>query len=129
MALLVLLPRPAGTRVVAADLGLLALDRQRLASGGAGEVHRLLLGLWRGGGALSARRGGFFALALHHDLRLPEVLDHAVLDALHHGLEDLERLLLVLDERVALAVAAEADALLEVVDVEQVVLPLLIDDL
>jgi hypothetical protein len=40
--------------------------------------------------------------ALHDHLRLPEVLDHAVLDALHHLLEDFERPLLVLDERVAL---------------------------
>src|SRR5437016_880937 len=51
VALLVLLPRTARARIVAADLGLFALDRQRLRAGGAGEVHRLLLRLRRRHGA------------------------------------------------------------------------------
>ena len=41
----------------------------------------------------------------------------------------VEALLLVLDERIALAVAAQADAFLQVVEAVEVVLPLRVDDL
>src|SRR5512143_214836 len=59
-----------------------------------------------------------------------EEVAHAVLlDPVEHGLEHLEALFLVLDERVLLAVAPQADALLEMVHLEQVVLPLRVDDL
>ena len=46
----------------------------------------------------------------------------------HHLLEHLEGLLLVGDERVLLRVAAEADALLEVVHVEEVLFPEAVED-
>ncbi len=60
--------------------------------------------------------------------RRKSVLIDRVLDPLLHRLEELVALLLVLVERVALAVAAQADALLEVVEGEQVVLPGVVDD-
>ena len=56
-----------------------------------------------------------------------EIAGRIFLEALQHGLEHLKRFLLVLDQRVVLAVAAQADALLEVIHAEEVVLPLLVD--
>ena len=52
-----------------------------------------------------------------------------LVDPVHERLEHLEGLLLVLDERVALAVAAQADPLLEVIERVEVVLPLRVHDL
>src|SRR5450756_887501 len=60
---------------------------------------------------------------------LHERRDGARLDAVHHVLEEVEPLALVLDQRVALAESAQVDALLQVVHVEQVVLPARVDDL
>src|SRR5262249_34868300 len=54
---------------------------------------------------------------------------HLFVDAILHTLEQPEALFLVLDERIALAVAAQADALLEMVEAVKVILPLRIDDL
>ena len=48
---------------------------------------------------------------------------HVLAEALEHVLEQLEGLALVLVERVALAVAAQVDALAQVVERQQVVLP------
>src|SRR5690606_31320064 len=59
----------------------------------------------------------------------PEIPHHLVVDPILHRLEEREALFLVLDERIALAVAAQADAFLEVIEAVEVVLPLLIDDL
>ena len=50
------------------------------------------------------------------------------LEAHHHGSKRLEGLLLVLDERVLLRVAAEADAFLEVVHVEEMFFPEGVED-
>ena len=68
----------------------------------------------------TARSSGLFFISV------VTVLD---LDAVHHVLEELEALALVLDQRVALAEGAQVDALLQVVHVEQVVLPARVDDL
>ncbi len=57
------------------------------------------------------------------DLHAEEVTAGVLLEAHHHGLEHLEGLLLVGDQRVLLRVAAHADAFLEVVHVEQVIFP------
>src|SRR4051812_20499154 len=131
VALLVLFPAAAPAGIVASDLWFLALDLCRTGrAAGAGEDHC-------GGFLFRGRHRALdtlhvflpIAFALHDDLRFPEVLHHAILDRLHHLLEDLERLLLVLDERIALAVAAQADAFLEVIDIQKVILPELIDDL
>src|ERR1051325_7138112 len=127
VAFFVLLARAAGTGVVAADFRLGAFDGGGGFFGGAGE-GQLLFGRLGREGALDALHFRFFGRAAGN-LHLPEDLHHAILDALHHFLEELERFLLVLDQRIALAVAAQADAFLEVIDVEEVILPLLVDDL
>src|SRR5215469_8050874 len=57
------------------------------------------------------------------DLHAEEVPRRVLLEAEHHSLEHLEGLLLVRDQRVLLSVAAQADALLEVVHLEEMVLP------
>src|SRR5260370_15620275 len=61
-------------------------------------------------------------------LNLVEVADGFVIDAGHHVFKEHEGFFLELDERIFLAVAAQADAFLEVVEGEQVVFPLGIDD-
>ena len=62
------------------------------------------------------------------DLHAEEVASGVFLEAHHHLLEHLEGLLLVGDERVLLGVAAEADAFLEVVHVEEVFFPEAVED-
>jgi len=57
------------------------------------------------------------------DLHTEEVARSVFLEAQHHGFEELEGFLLVLDEGILLAVAAEADAFLEVIHVEEVFFP------
>src|SRR5688572_13797759 len=112
VALLVLLPRAAGARIVAADFRLRALHGGRGFLRRAGE-RQLLLRWLRWKCALHALRLLTVALT-SGQLDLPEDLHDAILDALQHRLEQLERLALVLDERIALAVATQSDAFLEV---------------
>src|SRR5947209_552150 len=100
VALLVLFPAAAPAGIVAADLWFLALDLCGAGrAAGAGEDHRRRFLFRRRHRALDALDVFPFAFALDDDLRFPEVLHHAILNRLHHLLEDLERLLLVLDER------------------------------
>ena len=62
------------------------------------------------------------------DLHAEEVARGVFLEAHHHGFEELEGLLLVLDEGILLAVAAQADAFLEVIHVEEVLFPEGVED-
>src|SRR5262245_62387056 len=153
VAFLVFFSAPAGARVVAAHLRTLVpycLDHVVAAGArgsgrfppaaahgrrGAGRArksrHRLgrrVVHRQRGGapgrGPRPDRR-----LLVQHRTKVEEIPDHLFLDARLHVLEEREALLLVLDERVALAVAAQADAFLEMVEAVEVVLPLLVDDL
>ncbi len=62
------------------------------------------------------------------DLHTKEVAAGVFLEAHHHGLEHLEGLFFVGDERILLGVAAEADAFLEVVHVEEVFFPEGVED-
>jgi hypothetical protein len=62
------------------------------------------------------------------DLHAEEVAGGVFLEAHHHGSKRLEGLLLVLDEGILLAVAAEADAFLEVIHVEEVFFPEGVED-
>src|SRR5262245_39661221 len=124
-ALLVLLAGSAVAGVVPPDLGTrggpasrpgaparLGGDRTSPTDGGA--VRAGLLGsgparqrhLWRG---------------FRHHLHLEEPLHHRGLHPRGHVLEQIEGLLLVLHQGIALAVAAQPDTLLEVIDGEQVV--------
>src|SRR5215211_5538208 len=155
VALLELLARPAPARVVAADLLVLvhpALldDRHRLllviglcvadsrARGRRGEGAGL-----RGARAARVRdlTGAAGAVgrvvlpravaagALHLDL---DVEDHARKvrpDGVHQVAEQLERLVLVGDQRIDLGEPAQVDALAQVVHVVQVLAPALVDDL
>src|SRR6185369_7878105 len=118
VALLVLLARAAGAGVVASHLGL-AADR---------GLRSLTLDLGRRGELDLGRRPLLAGALLEHLLlgdRLvaEELLDDVVLHPLAHHLEQVEALLLVLLERITLAVAAQADPLLQVVEGEEVILP------
>src|SRR5688572_14222502 len=159
VALLEFLAASAPARVVAADLRLLALhrlddvvaadprglavlrqvlDADRTGRGRLWREHALLLFLRvvvveRGGPprrlAHRRRHARLAAVALDDRLQPPQVADDLFLDAAAHVLEEREAFFLVLDERIALAVAAQADAFLQVIERVEVILPLLIDDL
>src|SRR4051812_4250814 len=93
VALLVLLSRSARARIIAADLGLTTLHGLRFLFA-AREEHRLLFRFLRRQRALDALRLLLLAFARDDDVHLPEVFDDAILDALHHFLEEIERFLL-----------------------------------
>src|SRR5437016_5392538 len=155
MALLVFFPAAAGARIVAAHLRLVAADRllHRVVAAVARRLldarrprrrhrvrrrrsrraeHRRGRGL--GGGIVEDERratlrrtahdgrGGLFA---QDRPQPPEVADDLLVDAILHRLEQLEAFLLVLDEWVALAVPAQADAFLQMIEAVEVILPLL----
>ena len=61
-------------------------------------------------------------------LQEEQIAYRLVFNAVHHVLIQDEGFLLVLDQRVFLSVAAETDALFEVIHREQVVFPLVVDD-
>src|SRR5262245_38861433 len=145
MTFLVLLPAAARAGIVAADLRLVALDlADRVVAAGPRRPRRLRNGRaapaasnraegGRGRGCRGVQRplrrparrgprrrhGGGASLALvgpHHRHQPPQVADDLFLDAIAHRPEELEALLLVLDERIALAVAAQADPFLQVIE-------------
>ncbi len=87
----------------------------------------------RRAGRGSARRSAAVAIAARSavaggHLQEEQVADGLVFDAIHHVLEQREGFLLVLDQRIFLAVSAQADAFLEVVHRQQVIFPLVVDD-
>ena len=59
-----------------------------------------------------------------HQIEIP---NRVFLKALHHRFEHVEGFFLVLDQRIVLAVAAQPDALFQVIHAQQVIFPLLID--
>src|SRR5262249_7706875 len=59
----------------------------------------------------------------------PEIADRVLVDAILHRLEHLEAFFLVLDQGIALTISPQADALLEVVEAVEMILPLSVDDL
>ena len=61
------------------------------------------------------------------DLEPEDVPDEVVLDRLHHRLEHVEALALPLGQRILLTHRAEVDALAEVVHLEEVLAPVLVD--
>src|SRR5580704_4725476 len=93
----------------------------RSGAGRGGARARLLLRRWSLGRASRAR-----LLALLH-LNMEEVAHRLVVDARHHVFKKNERFLFEFDERIFLPVAAQANALFQVVEREQVVFPLRID--
>src|SRR6266849_7500635 len=143
VALLVLLAAAAGAGIVAADAGAGAGDGALLGGGcsvsaGAGGFAVGLDGPGRAalrhgrqaGGSGALRRGAGGRLrdgGLLYRLDPHGGGDDAGGDAALHDLEELEPFLLLLDLLVLLAVAAQVDALAQVVHLQQVVLPELID--
>src|SRR4030095_4334598 len=154
VTLLVLLAAPARTQIVAADLRLIAFDG--LDHVVAADPRRLLLWTardaeraWRrlGAGPGERRRRGragvvenqrrltahgtasHLGFFVQHRPQPPDVSDDLPVDTIFHGLEERKALFLVLDQRIALAVAAQPDAFLEVVQAIEVILPLPVDDL
>ena len=171
MALLVLLPAAARTRIVASDLGFFAfdgLDRRIVTT----DARRLARRHRAGRKALSddasrsprararERRGRLGRIVEEHRLpslgrngrrgparpdvaaaRTPspfsvmtgrsdhEIADDLLVDALLHRLKELEAFFLVLDQRIALTVAAQADAFLQMVEAVEMIFPLHVDDL
>src|SRR5438093_876867 len=128
-ALLVFLAGAAGARVVTAHLLPARRPRHRARGGrrrcALGRHGQLTPGLARVRPCGHRRQ-------LHRrvpdDLDLEQPLDDGRLHALDHVLEEVERFLLVLGERVPLAVAPEPDPLLQVVDGQEMVLPLRVHD-
>jgi hypothetical protein len=105
--------------------------RGRRALGRGGADHHIGLGsadlglLGAGGGqGLSPAR---WRRAAHLHLELEEAVRERGLHVGHQVHEHLERLALVLDERVLLTPRAVLDAVTQVVELEQVVLPLLVE--
>ena len=62
------------------------------------------------------RRRRSVGIGLDDRTEPPQIADDFFLDAPAHVLEQLEALLLVLDQRIALAIAAQADSLLQVIE-------------
>src|SRR5688572_20063695 len=152
VALLVLLPAATRARVVAAHLRLVAPDRlARVVAPDPGRGRRVRRPALRSprprggkggnglrGGVVEGQRRGAAGrchtghrhlLLLDHRPQREQPAHHLFLDAAAHVLVECEAFLLVLDQRVALAVAAQPDAFLEVVERVEVVLPLRVDDL
>src|SRR5688572_23667643 len=120
--LLVFLSTAADTWVVAADLWRVALDDLGLRRRGLAPVgHRHL-------------RLALLLLLLHpldvflaRELDRVELLDDVGVEAVDEILEHVEPLALILLQGILLPVAAETDALLQVVHREEMVLPELVD--
>src|SRR5208282_2361930 len=123
VALFVFLAGAAGAGVVAADFSGGADGFGRLGLRGAGlELKILLLAALA---LLDLLRFRFGFGRLHEE----EEANRFGVDAVHHLFEKGERFLLELDQRVLLSISAKADAFLQMVEGEEVILPLRIDDI
>src|SRR5438876_6279707 len=139
VAALVLLARPAPTRIIAADFMLCASGGVRCAraDGCADRRCSSLLGCGPPAGPIGAVRLGrtaFRHLAHDRSWRRRRSRRHPVdqrhdraLDALAQLVEHLERFVLVLDQRVGLAIRAQRDALAELLHLRQILHPLPVD--
>src|SRR5437660_1096244 len=152
---LVFLPASARARIVAAYLRLVVAERRHLCvvaadacgltcrpaaaaelgclCGRAAERgHRLSRAAaedQRGPGAPDGTRRRRLLAVAQHRTEPPHVTDDFLVHAVFHSLEERKALFLVLNQRIALAVAAQADPFLEMVEAVEVILPLLVDDL
>src|SRR6516162_4450076 len=157
MALLVFLAAAARARIVAADFWFVASDRlDDVVSADARRLRSASRSRRPPGPRCRRvrtedRARGRFARRIIHDERRPawrcpsgcghsrafvqdrpqppQVANDLFVDALLHSLKEIEAFFLVLDERIALAVAAKPDAFLQMVEAVEMVLPLLVDDL
>src|ERR671913_488588 len=85
--------------------------------------RRILVDLLHVGRHLRHRR------LLHAQLQRRQQADHLLAQAGQEVVEEIERLALVLVQRVLLAVRTQADALAQMVEMEQVLLPALVEEL
>ena len=120
MTLLVFFPTPAGTGVISANLPILSYGlRPRGPAAGRFIKHGLFF--------------LFFAQLLHLffalDLNMKEQPDGFFLHPLDHVLENLVGFALIRDQWVLLTIAAQADPLLEMVHVEEMVFPVTVHSL
>src|SRR5277367_1461110 len=117
VATLVFFPRTTGACVVAPDLIGLALHGSRtlidrfLAVTHHDLLRTLLLLL------------DLFHVLLAAHLNRKDLLDHVLTRHPHHRLEHLESFLLVFDQRILLSIAAQPNALFQMVHREQMILP------
>src|SRR5262245_37436819 len=122
MAFFEFLPAAAGARIVAPDFGTVALDRARrsIASAlvGSNELLPPLLTL-----------DLFFTFFLLDGLKQEEECQSIFFNAIHQSFEQLVRLFLVFNQRIALAVAAKTDTFLQVVHRQEVIFPVRVYDL
>src|SRR5262245_20797569 len=126
-ALLVLLAGPARARIIAPHFLPSRHARFRAGLSANWSRRRLIATAF-----LPTRRHGHRRALLRDRLLatrayLEELLDHDFLQMVDHLLEHLEGFLLVLHQRVPLPVATESDAFLQVVHVQQVLAPELVD--
>src|SRR2546425_1098723 len=85
-------------------------------------------GAWRLTRRLRTRLPRFRRLLALLNLNVEEIADRFVVDARHHVFEKYKGLFLEFDQRIFLPIATQPDALFQMVEGEQVVLPLRIDD-
>src|SRR5262245_57437301 len=130
VALFIFLARTAWTRLVASDLRLIANDGLDLAVFFA-RGRRALIWSSETQRCRTARRASLLQRLrrlFRDDLQVEERSNRRRIDAVKHLLEQVETLLLVFDQRIFLTVTDESDALFEVIERQQVVLPLRVDD-
>src|SRR3984957_4082457 len=87
--------------------------------------HSRLRAMARGFGSLRTTRPRIWRTL--NNLHQVKIAGRVFLKALQHRLEHLERFFLIFDQRIVLAITAEADALLQMVHAQQVIFPLLVD--
>ena len=77
------------------------------------------------------RQEGAEAWALHlpNGLHVEEPVKRIDFDATHHAGEHVEAFAFVFDQRIFLAIPAQADAVAQLIHAEQMILPMMIDDL
>ena len=112
---------------IAGDEYCSALRRRRSAEPLGVDLHRPSSSAAAGRRSVSSTGAGVASLDL--DLEVEQEADGLLLDAVEHLAEHVEALALVLHQRVALGVRAQADALLQVVHLVQVLAPLAVDHL
>ena len=98
--------------------------RPAAANAGSARARRLFVVIGRLRRAVPRHGGSGRRLFVQHRPQPAQVADDLFLDPRLHVLEQREAFLLVLDQRIALAVAAQADAFLQVIERVEVVLPL-----
>src|SRR5262249_4805265 len=134
VAVLVLLAGAAGAGGVARGLGVDAGEGGGAAAAGVGEggVLAALLharGRTAGPDLGAGRLEEGILRALDAQLDMGEDARHRLAQMAEHGLEELEGLALVLVQRIALGIGPEIDALAQMVELQEMVLPGLVEQL